>query len=214
MVLPYTTRASNSFPAWQDTLVFHADLRSAALITNLPNPSGEDYFIGFSTAIAGFHSESGETQMIPAARVSIYPTPGYNLWAQFAKWPGELPAFSVGTGVQVEFPGDNIRLRKAIGLTWNELHTEQFIQRDITAHALYGRTQDSFYYGLIGSFNSQHVLVKNGNEIPDFDESFMQVIPYIGWMFNETIRISFKVPMDVENTAVDMSCEWFWGMRD
>ncbi len=211
---PTHSWAQNSFPAWQDATSFLTDLRGAALISNLPNTTSEDYYIGLSTASAGFRAVSGNQQFIPSARVSIYPSPGYNLWAQFSKWPGEDPAFSVGTGVQVEFQAENIHIRQAIGLTWNELHGDQFIQRDISPHALYGWAGQSFQYGCMAIINMQHVLTESGSGISNYDESFVQVVPYINWMFTDRIKVSIRAPLDKESMAWDMSCEWFWGKRD
>ena len=204
----------DNFPDWGDELNFRSDLRKSALITNLPNPTGEDYFIGFRAAVGGFYSESSETQTMPGARISIYPSPGYNIWTQFSKWSGEQPAFSVGTGVQVEFPAEDIRTRQAIGLTWNEVYGTQYTQRDISVHALLGRSGKSLGYGVIAVFNMQHTLVESGHDVTNFDESFIQGVPYINWMFGKTTRVSLKLPVDVEGVALDVSFEWLWGKRE
>ncbi len=206
--------AGTDFPEWQDRSRFQADLRAAARVTNIPNHGGGDHFLGLSLSLALFPSGSGENIMVPAARVSLYPNPGYNLWVQFAQWPGDRPAFSVATGIQIEFPAEQRAIRQGLGLSWSEIIGNAYIQRDISAHALYGRSGKSLHYGLMLTLDLQHVIVEDGHGIPDYDETIFQALPYISWMLFETSKVSLSIPMDKDGFALDLSYEWLFGKRE
>ncbi len=203
----------NEYPNWQDTLTFHSDLRTSALITNPPNLTSEDYFIGIQGATALFYETSGELQMVPGLRLSIYPSPNYNIWVDFSTWSADLPTFSAGTGIQVEFPGENIHMRKAISLSWNELNANRYTQRDISASALIALTGKNLHYGLITSYDLHHVLVENGWGIPDYDKSYIQLLPYISRIIGETMRMTIQIPIDKEAVTYLFRWEWFLGKR-
>ncbi len=189
--------------------VLQKDLRSAALIANLPNRTGGDYYLGVSVATSGMSNAT----LIPGIRMSIYPNSGYSLWTQFAKWPDVNPNFSVGTGIQVEFPAGNSAIRQAIGLSWNKIYGDAYSQRDISAHGLYGWDKGTLGYGLMASLDMHHVLIDNKSGFVDYDETFIQTIPYITWMVTEQTKLSLAIPLDVEGAALDMSCEILFGKR-
>ncbi|MEA3286738.1 MAG: hypothetical protein U9Q77_05120 [Candidatus Marinimicrobia bacterium] len=206
--------AGSDFPNWQDQSSFQTDLRAAARVTNIPNPGNTDYYLGLQASLASIRLDRDESATVPSARLSIYPNPGYNLWAQFAQWPGDYPAFSVATGVQVEFPADQRSIRQAIGLGWSEVIGKAYTQRDISVYALYGRSQETFNYGLMAIVDMHHVLVENGNGIPDYDKTNYLALPYISWLFLDQSRVSLYLPIDANGLALDLSCEWLLGSRE
>ncbi len=205
--------AKSDYPNWHDTSTFQTGLRSAALISNLPNAGGEDHYLGLSTSINLIPNGSDGAYYTPAARFSIYPNPGYNLWAQFAHWPADNPSFSVGTGIQVEFPGENQETMQGIGISWNTIYGDAYNQRDISVHALYGFSRGSLDFGLIAMLDMHHILIENSRGIPDYDETLLQAVPYISWMLLDQAKLSFSLPLDVEGPALSIAYEYLIDRR-
>jgi len=186
--------AGGGFPAWDHSQVFKQDLRRSTLATNLPNVTEADHFLGAELSGARIYSNSGSYQYIPAGRVSLYPNPDYNLWVQFARWPGSDPNYAVGTGVQVAFKGEATTRRQAIGISWHSIFAQAYMQRDISVHGLYGTTWGGFNLGLIAMYDIHHILVEDGNGIPDYDESIFIAVPYISRVIGESFRFTLKLP--------------------
>ncbi len=205
---------ASDFPQWMDQSTFSSDLRAAARISNLPNPGGGEHYLGLTSSLAMVSAESGENIVIPGVRIAIYPNPGYNLWTRFARWPGSEPVFSVGTGIQVEFPGEQQAVRQAIGLTWNKVFGNGYTQRDISAHALYGRSNRSFDYGLIAILDLHHIIVEGNHEIADYNETIFKAVPYISWMVMSQSKLTLNLPLDSQGLALELSFEWVLGPRD
>ncbi len=206
--------ADDSFPNWTSEDLFRADLRTSALIANLPNMTEESHYLGISSKLSRIQRTSDFTYYIPTVRMSVYPNPGYNLWAQFSKWPGEQANFSVGTGIQVEFPGENDQRRKAIGASWNEIYAEDYTQRDISVHGLFGLKHNNLSYGLMAIIDLHHVLVDDSRGIADYDKTGTQLVPYANWMFRDQVKVSVAIPLDASNAALTVGLEYHLGMRE
>ena len=205
--------AGGGFPAWDYANLFKQDLKRATLVTNLPNITENDHFFGVQLTGSQIHSNSGSAQRMPAARFSMYPNPGYNLWVQFARWPGSNPNFSVGTGIQVEFKGDDHQRRQAIGISWNSIFDDGYVQRDIAIHGLYAYTSKKLIVGVIGIIDMHHLVVEDGNGIPDYDETIYLAVPYVGWLVNETFRVSVMVPYNSTGPGLVLGGELLIGKR-
>lgn len=206
--------AGNNFPNSIDYESFKIDLRKSALISNLPNNRGTDYYVGVSGLIGMINSHSGDYQTIPGLRVSIYPNPGYNLWAQFAQWSGDRPNFSVGTGVQVAFQGENLRNGQSLGTSWNKIYGSGYSQRDISIHGIYTRFSDPLDFGLMVIYNTLHVLVDNITGFQSYDETQMMIVPYISWILTAPMKVSLQAPMGKSGIALTVDMEWLIGKRD
>ncbi len=213
LVFSSSLHAGSGFPTWDYANLFKQDLRRATLVTNLPNLTESDHFIGVQLSGSQIFSNSGTYQRMPAARLSMYPNPGYNLWVQFARWPGSDPNFSVGTGLQVEFKGEDIQRRQAIGISWNSIYDEGYTQRDISIHGLYAYNIKRFNLGLIAMIDLHHLVVEDGNGIPDYDETIYIAIPYISWLFTETLRVSIMMPYNSTGPGLVLGSEWLIGKR-
>lgn len=194
VLLSGSLRAGDGFPAWDNPNLFKQDLRRATLATNLPNITEADHFLGAELSGAQIYSNAGDYQHIPAGRLSIYPNPDYNLWVQFARWPGSAPNFSVGTGIQVAFQGDDLSRRQAIGVSWNTIFDEGYVQRDIALHGLYGTKWKKMDIGIVAMYDIHHVLVENGNGIPDYDASIFLAMPFIARVIGDSFRLIMKIP--------------------
>ena len=205
--------AGDGFPAWDYANLFKQDLKRATLVTNLPNITESDHFIGVQFTGSQIFSNSGSYQRMPAARLSMYPNPGYNLWVQFARWPGSNPNFSVGTGLQVEFKGEDLKRRQAIGISWNSIFDEGYIQRDIAIHGLYAHAFNKLNLGIIAMIDLHHLVVEDGNGIPDYDETIFLAVPYIGWLVKETLRVSILVPYNSTGAGLVFGTELMIGKR-
>lgn len=206
--------AEDPFPDFGSVASFQSDLKSAALISNIPSLSGADHFLGLRSTLSILGGGADINSIIPGARLSIYPNPGYNIWAQVAKWNATIPSFSVGTGIQIQFPADNPNVNRAIGLGWNKVYGGSYIQRDISVHALYGRAHKTFDFGFIAVLDMHHVLIDDDKGIADYDKSINQIIPYVSWMVMDLTRISLSVPFDSKGTAIDFNCEFRFGKRE
>ncbi|NQT61575.1 MAG: hypothetical protein HQ556_01330 [Candidatus Marinimicrobia bacterium] len=205
--------AGDGFPAWDRTNLFKQDLRRATLVTNMPNITESDHFIGVQFTGSQIFSNSGSYQRMPAARLSMYPNPGYNLWVQFARWPGSNPNFSVGTGLQVEFKGEDLQRRQAIGISWNSIFDDGYIQRDISLHGLYAYDFKKLNLGVITIIDLHHLVVEDGNGIPDYDETILLAVPYISWLIKETFRVSVMVPYNSTGPGLVLGSELLIGKR-
>lgn len=205
--------AGDDYPVWDDANLFKQDLKSATLVTNLPNITEADHFFGVQFSGSQIHTNSGSNQRIPAARLSLYPNPGYNLWVQFARWPGSNPNFSVGTGLQVEFRGEDVHRRQAIGLSWNSIFEDGYVQRDVTIHGLYGYASKKLNLGFIALIDMHHLVVENGNGIPDYDETILLGVPYISWLMADQLRVSFMLPYNSNGPGFVVGTEFMIGKR-
>lgn len=205
--------AGGGFPAWDYANLFKQDLKRATLVTNLPNITESDHFIGVQLTGSQIYSNSGSAQRMPAARFSMYPNPGYNLWVQFARWPGSNPNFSVGTGLQIQFEGEDPQRRQALGISWNSIFDDGYIQRDISIHGLYAYALKKLNLGVIGIVDLHHLVVEDGNGIPDYDETIFLAVPYIGWLVKETIRVSIMVPYNSTGPGLVLGSELLIGKR-
>lgn len=199
--------AGDGFPAWDNPNVFKQDLIRATLATNLPNVTEADHFLGAELSGAQIYSNSGSYQYIPAGRLSIYPNPDYNLWVQFARWPGSDPNYAVGTGVQVAFKGEADTRRQAIGISWHSIFAETFMQRDVSVHGLYGTTWKGMNMGLIAMVDIHHILVEDGNGIPDYDKTILIAVPYISRVMGDAFRITLKLPYNSTGFGIALGGE-------
>ena len=205
--------AGDGFPVWDNANLFKQDLKRATLVTNLPNITGSDHFIGVRFTGSHIVSNSGSSQRMPAARLSMYPNPGYNLWVQFGRWPGSNPNFSVGTGLQVEFKGEDLQRRQAIGISWNSIFDDGYMQRDISIHGLYAYASKKLNLGVIAIIDLHHLIVEDGNGIPDYDETILLAVPYISWLVKETFRVSVMVPYNSTGPGIALGSELLIGKR-
>ena len=205
--------AGDGFPLWDNANLFKQDLKRATLVTNLPNMTEADHFFSVQLSGSQIYTNSGSSQRIPGARLSIFPNPGYNLWVQFARWPGSNPNFSVGTGLQVEFEGEDLKRRQAIGISWNSIFDDGYMQRDISIHGLYGYAAGKLNLGIIALIDMHHLVVENDHEIPDYDEMIMLGIPYIGWLISEQVRVSIMVPYNSTGPGIVLGSELLIGKR-
>jgi len=205
--------AGDDFPVWDDASLFKQDLKHAALVANLPNITEADYFIGVQLSGSQIHTNSGSNQHMPGARLSLYPNPGYSLWVQFARWPGSNPNFSVGTGLQVEFKAEDIKRRQAIGISWNSIFDDGYVQRDISVHGLYGYASNKLNLGIMAVIDMHHLVVENGNGIPDYDETILMGVPYISWLLTEQLRVSLMVPYNSTGPGLVLGSELLIGKR-
>jgi len=203
----------DGFPIWDNANLFKQDLKRASLLTNLPNLTETDHFLGVQISGGQIHTNSGSSQQMPAGRLSIYPNPDYNVWVQFARWPGSNPNFSVGTGLQVEFKGENLQRRQAVGIAWNTIFDDGYTQRDITIHGLYGFTWDKLNLGLIAIIDLHHLVVEDGNGIPDYDETILVGVPYISWLIKNAFKVSIKVPYNSTGPGIVVGSELLIGKR-
>lgn len=206
--------AQSTFPNWDTASTFSKSLRSAALISSLPNTAGEDYYLGLRTSTDMILTDSDGPYLSPNARLSIYPNPGYNLWAQFGYWPSDRPAFSVGTGIHVELPSENQKINQGIGMSWNTVYGEDYSQRDISAHVLYGYSLGSFDFGLSAILDVHHILVEDSRGIPDYDETILQAVPYISWMLFDQSKLSLSLPLDAKGAALSFAYEYLLEKRN
>ena len=205
--------AGDGFPAWGGANLFKQDLEASTLVTNLPNITDSDHFIGVQLMGSQFYSNSGSAQRMPAARFTVYPNPGYNVWVQFARWPGSNPNFSVGTGLQVEFKSEDPQQRQAVGISWNSIFDDGYIQRDISIHGLYAHAWKKLNVGIIGMVDLHHLVVEDGNGIPDYDKTIYLVVPYIDWLVKETFRVSLMVPYNSTGPGIVVGSELLIGKR-
>lgn len=202
-----TLYAQPGFPDWESSQTFKKDLKRSSLLVNLPNLTDADHFVGLQMSGAGVSSSNGDLQIMPAARLSVFPNPDYNLWAQFGSWTGNETNFSVGTGIQVEFNGDSAKRRQAIGLAWNSVFAENYSQRDITVHGLIGYHWNGFDLGLIALYDIHHLIITDGLGISDYDESIWMGIPYIIWMLNDNLKTFAKIPINPTGAGIAIGCE-------
>ncbi|MCF7825558.1 MAG: hypothetical protein K9M55_01580 [Candidatus Marinimicrobia bacterium] len=205
--------AGDNFPVWDHADLFKQDLKSASLVTNLPNITDADHFIGLQLSASQIYSNSGSYQSMPGVRLSLYPNPGYNLWVQFAPWPGSQPNFSVGIGLQVEFTGTDLQRRKAIGVSWNSIFNDGYIQRDISIHGLYGLTYRKLNYGIMAVIDLQHLVVEDGKGVPDYDETILIAVPYINKLVSKVWRVSLMVPYNSTGPGIVLGSEFLIGKR-
>ena len=208
-----TTWAGDGFPIWDNPVRFKQDLRRTTLATNLPNITETGHTLGVQLKVASIFANSDETLAVPGGRLTIYPNPGYNIWVQLSSWPGSTPSFGVGTGIQVEFQGDNPKRRQAVGLTWNEIHADGYAQRDISFHGLYGFSSKELSAGIIFVVDLHHVIVENGNGIPDYDETIYIAVPYISWLWKESFRMSMMLPLNSTGPGLILGGEFMIGKR-
>ncbi|NQV42186.1 MAG: hypothetical protein HQ506_07530 [Candidatus Marinimicrobia bacterium] len=188
-------------------------MKRATLVTNLPNITDSDHFIGVQLSGSQIPSNSGSAQRMPAARFSMYPNPGYNLWVQFARWPGSNPNFSIGTGLQVEFEGEDPQRRQAIGISWNSIFDDGYTQRDVSVHGLYAYASEKLNLGVIAIIDMHHLVIEDGTGIPDYDESIYLAVPYLSWLAKESIRVSVMVPFNSSGPGVVLGSELLIGKR-
>ncbi|MCF7824262.1 MAG: hypothetical protein K9N35_08835 [Candidatus Marinimicrobia bacterium] len=186
----------------------------SSFIANLPNKQGSDYYIGIQASASSFSSASPEQIIIPGFRLSIYPNPEYNLWAQMGKWPGSQPEFSVGTGIQVSFPGENTQYGQTLGATWNKIFGTDYSQRDISIHGIYTRYSSPWDFGLMAIYTMHHVLVENAANFQDFDRTQLFLVPYFSWTFGDVMRLTASVPFNTQGAALSADIEWFVGQRE
>jgi hypothetical protein len=206
--------AGDGFPLWDNANLLQQDLKRATLVNNLPNITEADHYIGVQYSSSLFHSNSGESHLLPGARVSVYPNPGYNVWAQFAQWPGSEPNFAVGTGIQVELASENPTRRQAMGISWNEIYGDGYIQRDISVHGLYGFASEKLNLGLMAIIDLQHLVIDNDRGVPDYNGTILLAVPYISWLWKEQLRISMMMPYNSTGPAVVLSGEFLLGKRE
>jgi len=199
--------AQDDFPDWGSRASFKQDLKRSSLLVNLPNLTDSDHFLGVQMSGGVISTSSGGLQLLPAARLSLFPNPDYNLWVQFGSWSGNETNFSVGTGIQIEFNGENARRRQAIGLSWNSAYAEDYSQRDIAVHGLLGYHWNGFNLGLIALYDFHHLIVTDGLGIPDYDESIWMGVPYITWMLNESFKTFVNIPINSTGPGIAVGCE-------
>lgn len=205
--------ADDSYPALGDSELFKIDLKRSSLVANPPNLAESGHFIGIGSSISQFQSTAGETHIVPSARITVYPNPGYNVWVNIANWPGPAVSFDVGVGLQVEFNPENPARRQALGLSWHEIYGDAYTQRDVSVHGLYGVSKNDLDFGAIVILDMHHVLVDNGKGIPDYDENFFILMPYIGMMFMEKMKIAAHLPYNSEGLGLVLNAEFQLGKR-
>jgi len=214
LVVTNSALRATAFPDLSTLTTFQHDLRRSALITNLPNLPDRDQFIGIGLSLNGLQTGAGRLYTIPSVKLCIYPNPGYSLWARFAYEPAELPRFSVGTGIQVQVPADDPQRRQAVGVSWNQMNTVAYQQRDISLHGLYAYSGVRVELGLMLLIDLQHVLVVDDQGLPDYDATLWQAAPYIGWMLHDNLRTVLHLAFDASNTALQINLEYFLGVRE
>ncbi len=207
------SRSEHEFPAWDTFSDFKNDIARASLISNLPNLTEAGHYIGVQTSSSLFKSNSGQTQVVPSARMSVYPNPGYSLWAQLSQWPGAYPNFGVGVGLQVEFQADNPDKRQAIGVSWNEIHALGYAQRDVSVHGLYGHSFSKVNLGLIAIIDMHRVLVDKGIGFSSFDRTIYTAVPFVSYNFTKQFRTSTSFTTNSAGVGVSISVELFMGPR-
>ena len=205
--------ADDNFPVLNNETDFCQDLKRASLVNTVPNLTETGQYLGVQLSSSHIYSNSGRQQVVPGIRLSIYPNPGYNLWAQFGNWPGETPAFSVGTGIQIEMSPENQDRREAIGLAWNEVYTSDYRQRDISVHGLYGYSNGQLNLGIIALIDLHHILVADEIGYSDYDETIYLAIPYISWMFWQQLRFSLSMPYNSTGPGLALGLEFLVGDR-
>ncbi|NQV16346.1 hypothetical protein HQ531_12870 [bacterium] len=206
--------AGESFPDFETQASLISDLKTAALIANLPPVNGADHYLGFRAALGILNTTSNGSYAVPGVRMSIYPNPGYNMWFQIAKWSDDSPGFSVGTGLQMQFPGDNLNTNRAIGLGWNKVYGNAYTQRDIKVHALYSRSYKTVDVGAMALMDLHHILIDDEQAIPDYNKSINQIVPFVSWMVMDLTKCSLSLPFDSKTLAIDFNCEIRFGKRD
>lgn len=203
----------DNFPVRDNESLFRQDLRRASLLNIVPNLTETGQYLGVQVSSSHILTNSGEQQLIPGVRASIYPNPGYNIWAQFQDWPGETPNFSVGTGIQIELPGENQTRRQAIGLAWNKVYTSDYSQRDISFHGLYAYSNGKLNLGVIALIDFHHILVDDGVGFQDYDDTIYLGTPYISWNIIEQARFSLSIPYNVTGPGLVIGFELLLGNR-
>ncbi len=210
---PQELAADNTFPIQDNENLFRQDLRRASLLNIVPNLTETGQYLGVQLSSSHIYSNSSGQQYVPGVRLSIYPNPGYNVWAQFGKWPGVTPTFSVGTGIQVEIPAAEQSRRQAIGLAWNEVYASDYSQRDISVHGLYGYSSGRLNFGIIAIIDLHHILVDDVTGFLDYDESIYLAVPYISWIFREQARFSLSIPYNVTGPGLTLGVEFLLAGR-
>lgn len=204
---------AQTFPDHGDASGFRTDLRSLSLANNLPNVQARDDYVGISVMVKPVAASGGEFHLLNATRFSIYPNPGYNLWFQMSRWSNTAPSFSVATGLQYEFPGENFRLRKGVGLGWSETYGEIHVVRDVRVYGYLGYTTKRWDFGAAAALNMQHAIVDDGHAIPDYDETFYSLVPYIGTVIAQGHLLQLLIPADSKNMAFSIGYELQFGTR-
>jgi hypothetical protein len=212
-LLNISLRAGDDFPVWDNVNLFQQDLKRSTLVTNTPNITGADHFIGVQISGSQIYTNSSSFHRMPGVRLSLYPNPGYNLWVQFARWPGSNPNFSVGTGIQVEFKGDDLRRRQAIGISWNSIFNDGYVQRDVSIHGLYGYAFKKLNLGFMALIDLHHLVVEDDSGFPDYDETILLGVPYISWLVKENVRMSLMVPYNSSGPGIVFGSEILIGKR-
>ena|GEM_PF-320050 len=205
--------SGNDFPTRGELDSFKKDLSRIAMISNVANTQGTDYYIGVSSSFAGMNSVTEGIQMLPALRLSIYPNPGYNIWAQFASLASDKPTFSVGTGIQVAFQGENLRNGQALGVSWNKIYGDGYNQRDISVHGMLTRFSTRLDFGLMAVYDMHHVLIESVSNFKSYDETILSMIPYIKWTANEPFLVSASVPVAANGVSIQLDFEYLLGKR-
>jgi hypothetical protein len=213
VLLTLDLRADN-FPDTISPTVFKAEVRALSRHNNLPNFDAEDDFLGLRWSSSVIADQNQDRHLVQGIRAILYPNTGYNVWVQLSEWPGDTPHFAVSTGLQYEFPGKNPRFRRAIGLGWSEGYGSIHTQRDIQAYAFLGRSSKRFELGITGALTMQHVLVEDGNGIPDYDETFLRLMPYIGAMIFGNHFVQLVLPYDNKGAVLNLSYEIQLGARE
>jgi len=197
----------NDYPGWEDSEVFKQDLQRGALVANLPTIFDADHFLGVQAGAAFL------PQVIPSGRFSIFPNPEYNLWVQFARWPGDGANFAVGTGFQTAFRGEDPDLKKGVGLSWNTIFNEGYQQRDITIHGILGTTWQGFQLGAVLLLDMHHVLVDNNRGISDYDTNLLMAVPFLQRELGPTMRVTLQLPVSSAGASLQLSAEMLVGKR-
>lgn len=204
---------AQSFPDFHDAVSFRSDQRTLALVGNLPNINARDAYIGLKTSANLLPAASGDLHLVNDVRVSVYPNPGYDLWLQLSSWSNSSPSFMVATGVQYEYPGTDTRLRKVIGLGWSESYGAIQVVRDVRIFGVLGYSSKNWEYGVSAAMIMQHGVIENGWGIPDYDETFYTLVPYIGMMIAKAHTFQVMLPLASSDLALSLAYEFQFGRR-
>lgn len=205
---------AQSFPNPSHSSPFKAEARTLSRSNNLPNIFARDEYLGLKISHSTLVDQLEAYHSIYSMRASLYPNTGYNLWLQLSQWSGHTPHFAVSTGIQIEYPKSNSFLRRAIGLGWTEVYAEIHTQRDIQIFGILGRSTDRFELGITGALTLHHILVDDGHGIPDYDETFLRFIPYIGMMTFSGQYFQILVPTDKQGAILNLAYEIHLGSRE
>ncbi len=108
---------------------------------------------------------------------------------------------------------ENVHRRQAIGISWNSIFDDGYIQRDISIHGLYGYASKKLNLGIMALIDLHHLVIENDNGIPDYDETILLGVPYISWLILEELRVSLMIPYNSTGPGIVLGSELLIGKR-